>query len=332
MPPPCVLFEDDHLLVVNKPAGLNTHAPAPFAGEGLYEWLHHREPRWADLAIIHRLDKETSGVMVFGKTTAANRSLTAQFAGHSIRKKYLLIADRPVRPGPFTVVSSLIRTGEKYASRPLRGESDRAETRFRLLKQEGDRWLVEAEPVTGRTHQIRVHAAAGGFPILGDTLYGGSDAPRVCLHAVELRLHHPVSGGELTFSAPADFDADSRLALRAALLDARETDAFRILHGAADGWPGWYVDKLGDFLLSQGAAALDADKRDTLERLYALLGARGVYHKNLTAHVSSTNTAEASPRHLLEETAAGPLIARENGVQYELSFNEGYSVGLFLDQ
>jgi len=71
---PCVIFEDEHLLVVNKPAGWNTHAPGPHAGEGIYDWLRHREPRWATLAILHRLDKETSGVMVFGKTPAANKS------------------------------------------------------------------------------------------------------------------------------------------------------------------------------------------------------------------------------------------------------------------
>src|ERR1041384_479555 len=87
---PCVVFEDDHLLAVHKPPGLNTHSPAPWAGEGLYEWLKNREPRWANLAIIHRLDKETSGLIVFGKTSAANRSLTAQFSEHSVRKKYSL--------------------------------------------------------------------------------------------------------------------------------------------------------------------------------------------------------------------------------------------------
>ena len=65
---PCVIFEDEHLLVVHKPAGWNTHAPGPFAGEGIYDWLKHREPRWSSLAILHRLDKETSGVLVFGKT------------------------------------------------------------------------------------------------------------------------------------------------------------------------------------------------------------------------------------------------------------------------
>ena len=85
---PCVIFEDEHLLVVHKPAGWNTHAPGPHAGEGIYDWLRHREPRWATLAILHRLDKETSGVLVFGKTPAANRSLTEQFTERRVRKKY----------------------------------------------------------------------------------------------------------------------------------------------------------------------------------------------------------------------------------------------------
>src|SRR5579863_5175067 len=92
---PCVIFEDEHLLVVNKPAGWNTHAPSPYAGEGIYDWLKHREPRWASLAIIHRLDKETSGVLVFGKTPLANRSLTEQFTQRTVLKKYLLLTDRP---------------------------------------------------------------------------------------------------------------------------------------------------------------------------------------------------------------------------------------------
>ena len=97
---PCgVIFEDEHLLVVAKPAGWNTHAPNPFAGEGIYDWLKHREPRWSSLAILHRLDKETSGVMVFGKTPLANRSLTEQFIGRQDpHKKYLLLTDREVPP------------------------------------------------------------------------------------------------------------------------------------------------------------------------------------------------------------------------------------------
>src|ERR1051325_11915457 len=140
--PPCVLFEDEHLLVVNKPAGLNTHAPSPFAGEGLYDWLRHREPRWATLAILHRLDKETSGVMVFGKTLLANRSLTQQFSEHTVRKTYLFLTDQTVHPDVFTVVSSLARAGEKHLSRPLHAGGGRAETRFRRRGREGSNTLV----------------------------------------------------------------------------------------------------------------------------------------------------------------------------------------------
>src|SRR5438445_10790365 len=129
--PSCILCEDEHLLVVNKPAGWNTHAPSPFAGEGIYDWLKHRAPRWASLAIIHRLDKETSGVMVFGKTPLANRSLTEQFTARDVHKKYLLLTDRPVKRAGFTVKSALARVGEKYASRP---GGEPAETHFRVIE------------------------------------------------------------------------------------------------------------------------------------------------------------------------------------------------------
>src|SRR5947199_4081878 len=95
--PPCIIFEDEHVLVVNKPAGMNTHAPSPFAGEGIYDWLRNREPRWAKLAIIHRLDKETSGVIVFGKSPLANRSLTEQFTKRAVRKKYVLLTDHAMK-------------------------------------------------------------------------------------------------------------------------------------------------------------------------------------------------------------------------------------------
>ena len=87
---PCLLYEDEHLLVLNKPTGLNTHAPSPYAGEGIYDWLRHAEPRWSSLAIIQRLDKETSGVILFTKTPVANKALTAQFTARQVVKKYLL--------------------------------------------------------------------------------------------------------------------------------------------------------------------------------------------------------------------------------------------------
>src|SRR5205085_4465048 len=138
-------------------------------------------------------------------------SLTEQFTNRSIQKKYVLLSEREPPKSPLLVKSIIARSGAKYRSETsLKGAE--AETRFRLL---GPRELrfpsnlartagalkpcyeIRAVPLTGRTHQIRVHAAEHGFPVLGDDLYGGSPWPRLCLHAAELRLNHPVTGEEL---------------------------------------------------------------------------------------------------------------------------------------
>jgi 23S rRNA (cytosine1962-C5)-methyltransferase len=362
---PCVIFEDEHLLVVHKPAGWNTHAPGPHAGEGIYDWLRHREPRWAALAILHRLDKETSGVLVFGKTPAANRSLTEQFTERRVRKKYLLLTDRPVPQREFTVKTALVRVGEKYASRPPHAGAEIAETRFSptdlksaILHPSSS--LLAVFPHTGRTHQIRAHAAESGFPVLGDTLYGGTPAARIFLHAAEISFTHPATGKPVTFQAPANFDVpqfggasvlasrkddgssgspgvsphllDSRLVLRAALIDSQETDAFRVIHGASDGWPGWYVERLGKYLLSQSEQPLRAEQREELARLAKLFSATGAYHKILSRQVRRVTAVEASPQLVWGETAPDRFEICENGVRFELGFNEGYSTGLFLDQ
>ncbi len=332
MPFPALIFEDEHLLVINKPAGVNTHSPSPFANEGIYEWLKNREGRWSNLAIIHRLDKETSGLIVFSKTTVANRSLTSQFTERQVHKKYRLVSRQ--KPSQKTLVtrSTLIRAGDKYVSRPLTTGADKAETHFRFLEQTPLGALVEAEPVTGRTHQIRVHASEHGFPILGDTLYGGARFDRVCLHAAELSFKHPETNEPLKFTAAADFLTDSRFAIRSLTIDPSETDSFRIVNGASDRFPGWYVEKLGDFLLSQSATALSESQMSYLRERMEQLSARGVYHKTINRHVRSSTVTEASPELLFGEPVSDGFTITENGVRFAIRFNEGYSVGLFLDQ
>ena len=330
---PCVIFEDEHLLVVSKPAGWNTHAPSPYAGEGIYDWLKHRKPRWAPLAIIHRLDKETSGVLVFGKTPLANKLLTQQFTDRCVHKKYFLLTDRPVSGNEFTVKTALARVSEKYTSR---AGGELAETKFTPVvdSKYGTSTLkmVSAEPFTGRTHQIRVHAAESGFPILGDTLYGGTASSRVFLHAREIAFTHPATNAPVKFLAPVNFEAEPRLALRTAIIAPESTNAFRLIHGASDGWPGWFVEKLGDFLLSQSDTPLDARQKEELSRLAKAFSSCGAYHKILSRQVRRSSTADASPQLVLGEPAPERFEILENGVRYEMSFNEGYSVGLFLDQ
>ncbi len=329
--PPCVLHEDEHLLMVNKPAGWNTHAPSPFAGEGIYDWLKHREPRWANLAIIHRLDKETSGVMVLGKTPLANRSLTDQFAARSVRKQYLLLADRQPQRRELIVRTKIARRGERYASC---AHGELAETRFRFVATDAaGQHLVEAEPLTGRTHQIRVHAAEQGFPIIGDTLYGGIASERICLHAQRLRFQHPATGEERAFEVRADFRNASRDDLRSAFVEPELTNVFRLCHGEGDGrqLAGWYVDRLGDFLLSakEGDLGSLSGALEWWRNQYAL---RGVYQKELIRSVRFASSQTACAQLFLGNAAPERFTVRENGVQFELSFNEGYSVGLFLDQ
>src|SRR5688572_16224792 len=91
---PCIAYESEDFLIAEKPAGVNTHAPSPFHGEGLYEILRSHSPNWATLSILHRLDKETSGLMVFGKTPEANRSLTQQFTDGHVKKTYSFLSDK----------------------------------------------------------------------------------------------------------------------------------------------------------------------------------------------------------------------------------------------
>ena len=400
MPGDFIVFEDADLLVIHKPAGWNTHAPSPFAGEGLYEWLKNREPRWATLAIIHRLDKETSGLIVFGKTPEANRSLTAQFTVRSVHKRYVLLTDRAVDFKTLDAKSNLTRAGDKYISRSNLKGGEMAETRFRLsheligLPQVATTArlnLIEAEPLTGRTHQIRVHAAEHGFPILGDTLYGGSPAPRLCLHATELQFEHPVTRETLRFAAPPDFAATPAVALRDALMDRRDqtrgsgtgstgdspvpvgepptgtgetsvaqcdcvlpmcipqpsarpvarrdrqvasatvTNACRLIHGAADGWPGLCVERAGDFLVAESAGPLTAPQTELLHHCVQAQGLRGAYHKR-TPRAHRPSGPDASPIHLFGDAAPGEILVRENGLAFSLRFNEGSSIGLFLDQ
>lgn len=335
--PPCVLHEDEHLLVVNKPAGMNTHAPSPSAGEGVYDWLKHREPRWANLAILHRLDKETSGVMVFGKSALANRSLTEQFTRRAIQKKYLLLTDHRPAQREFEMKSKIVRAGERYVSG---ANGELAETHFQWIPDQSPvagSYLLEAKPLTGRTHQIRVHAAESGLPILGDALYHGTNFGRVCLHACELSFVHPADGKPRTFSALINFEADSRSSLRTSLIDIEQTNAFRLIHGASDGWPGWYVERLGNYLLSQSEQPLSSRQLDYLKELSPIASANSssavsIYHKTLNRQVRRTSVNEASPQPIFGEPAPERFAILENGVQFELSFNEGYSVGLFLDQ
>ena len=341
-----IIFEDDDLLAVNKPAGLNTHAPDPFAQAGLYEWLRAREPRWAELAVVHRLDKETSGVILFPKSPRAKRSLTQQFEGRGVEKTYVFLTDHPVPDGRMEQKSMLARQGDRYRGQGIREEGAPSEGRLAVTSFERSPGglsemngakvtTVIARPLTGRTHQIRVHAAELGFPVLGDELYGGTPSRRLYLHAARAKFVHPASGEAIILEAPPDLRGDASASFRQAIVDHAETDAFRCISGTADGWPGWTVDVLGEYLLSQSGGPLTGDQETALEALDSLAstyGAAGVYHKALERQIRAVAPGEASPRLVTGRPAPDEFRVMENGLGFLLSFREGYSTGLFLDQ
>lgn len=329
--PPCVVYEDSDLLVVNKPAGLNTHAPSPSSGEGLFEWLRNQESRWASLAIIQRLDKETSGVMVFAKSPRANQSLTRQFAERKVHKTYLAWTDRPVAFSQKRIQTNLVRIGDRYSSRPGH-VGNLAVTLFRVVERKQDFTVLEATPETGRTHQIRVHAHDLKCPLLGDVLYGGTAAKRLHLHASSIRLCHPTSGREISFSIPQDLSLDRRLELRRALLSVDQTNAFRLLHGSADEVPNVFLDQLGSVLLIESEREPAPAIRRLVFDLAQQQGIKIVLHKPLRRDVRGLSKPDASPILWSGSECPSSWPIRENRVSYLLKSGEGCSVGLFLDQ
>lgn len=213
-----VLYEDDALLAVDKPAGVPTVPTAdprrPHLVGLVKEWLARREEGSSTtsegepyLGVHQRLDRDTSGVVLFARDRAANKGLAEAFAAHTVLKIYHAITRRPSSPprGPWTVENRLGPAGRgkgpRIASVPSGGQV--ARTEFKVLAAGPGGLLVEARPRTGRKHQVRVHLSEASLPILGDRLYGGGGGvSRVMLHAARLAFVHPLSGHEIVIESP----------------------------------------------------------------------------------------------------------------------------------
>jgi 23S rRNA-/tRNA-specific pseudouridylate synthase len=246
-----VLYEDEDLLGVAKPPGLPTHATADVRRADLFTQVRRllAQRSGADaalpyLGLHHRLDVDTSGVVLFTKSERANRDLARQFAGRGVEKVYHALVVKPPRgsrrarrgtgpalrqpprvPCAWHVENRLAPTGagRRACVKQVTQGGQEAATSFVLLDALPAAWLVEARPETGRKHQVRAHLAGGGTPILGDVRYGGPEQagachlPRAMLHARSLSLSHPVTGAPLVIEAPypPDFDQALRCLRRA---------------------------------------------------------------------------------------------------------------------
>lgn len=202
-----ILHEDSHVIAVNKPSGLLS---VPGKGEHLADCLLARvQAVFPDALLVHRLDRDTSGVIVFALTPHAQRSLSMQFEKRTTKKTYVARVRGQLAEKTGTVDLPLI---VDWPNRPLQKvchETGKpAITDWRVLKQTDEETRVRLTPKTGRSHQLRVHMLALGHPILGDPLYAPettTEFDRLMLHSEELRINHPESGKGMSFRAKAEF-------------------------------------------------------------------------------------------------------------------------------
>ena len=204
------IYEDQFLLMIDKPAGLPV-LPDGWEKNSAY-LVRMLEEQFGKIFIVHRLDKITSGVMVFARDAETHRALNFQFETHEAQKIYHAIVEGNPKWEEKTVKYPLrANVGHKHRTVVDNKNGKPSETRFRVIKRYAEAALAEAKPLTGRTHQIRVHAYALGHPLVEDVLYGARDQygiGRPMLHAQSLSFIHPSSNERVKYSAPrpADFE------------------------------------------------------------------------------------------------------------------------------
>lgn len=194
---PEILYEDDDVIVVNKPAGLLSEAKGEYCPERTL----------ADFGLIcHRLDRDTSGVMILAKSEEVQKFLKRQFQDRKVHKTYYAVVPGVLKYSEARLDLPLIRDLKRPTTFRVDANGKAAETYYSVVESNGDYSLVELKPTTGRTHQLRVHMKYLGHPILGDKVYGGPEAERLFLHAKELEITLP-GGKRMTFTAdlPREF-------------------------------------------------------------------------------------------------------------------------------
>ena len=234
-----VLYEDEDLLAVDKPAGMVVHPTNRVRRASLISILRERHPVGRRLTLAHRLDRETSGVLLLAKGAAAARALHRAFDARQVEKRYLAVVAGQMEPaaGVLEFPLSRARRGRVWIKQQVDRENGaRAVTPYRVVRQVPGGTLVDLRPVTGRQHQIRVHLHAVGHPVVGDKLYGPDErstlellgsglgpealrrlgAPRQLLHAAALLLDHPLTGVPLAIRSPLPDDMRAWLADAAA--------------------------------------------------------------------------------------------------------------------
>ena len=329
-------FEDEHLLAVAKPSGVATHRADEHGQDGMYEWVQAQRPDH-HLSILHRLDKATSGVLVFGASGDANRSLAAQFEDRRVAKRYELLVDRDERHRRRMTCDEPIESSRRA------GQLLEASTDFerRTVGERFERYV--ARPHTGRNHQVRLHAAALDMPVLGDREHGGAPAARLFLHAAGLRIEHPVTGPlDLAVARPESFDrvldgaspdhapiaAMVALEARTLLFDPADTDCYLWIDRHHDGFDHVRVERLGDVVLVLNYDDSGAPLPDSwLDAWSAATGSATIYEQR------RPRGGGGGPARSVRGADRDRFVVRELGCRYQIDLGaSATSSGLFLDQ
>ena len=304
---PVTLYRDDDYWVVNKPAGWLTHGDGRGLRPDVVSWLDAR------VGVHHRLDVDTSGVLVFSRSSAGAKVLDEAWRTRQIEKRYLAVTDTAPTPK-----RGLFRGAVPAApGKP-------AETRYAVERTSAAGCVIGLTPITGRTHQIRAHLAAAGCPIRGDARYGDPidrRAPRALLHCETIGLPQ---GPRWTAPAPPDFALALGLgwaASRAGLEADPDTTCYRLCHGAADGHTGWSVDRYADWLWVQHDEGVSRGPLPDAEGVYMIDALR-----------DRSRGGQQPPRLDTGRPAPDELVVMEHGTRYRVQLGRQLSTGLFLDQ
>jgi 23S rRNA (cytosine1962-C5)-methyltransferase len=322
------------VLFVDKISGLNTHAPDK-GKPGLVEILQDQMGR--TLYIVSRLDKGTSGALVFAMTPEFAQKLTKKFENHDIKKKYIFLTDKAHKHKEFEHRSLIFKDGNLPSSDPKNSKPNSL-TEFKYIKDIGHFHLWEATPKSGKPHQIRLHAQDCGIPVIGDVDHGGRAFYRLCLHAQELEFEidgkifkHHSSNPVWTSPLPEDylklFECISR---RNNLLEVPQdkSECIRWVHQEIE---DYRVDQFGEQLWvywykNTDPTAEDLKRFEVLSKTLQRPGwIREMINRGAKGENSKIWPISANP-------AQKRWIAQENGVHYELRSDQGMSPGLFLDQ
>jgi 23S rRNA (cytosine1962-C5)-methyltransferase len=324
----------------DKPAGIPTHS----VDQGHKGFAEHLEEKLGfKLYVVHRLDKTTSGAMVFATSPDSAATLTRAFQNHEVRKRYLFVTDRESGHDndEFWASSMIEKRGNIYVNKACEKSLANAETHFRRIKRSPFLELWEAFPKTGKTHQIRLHAQQLNLNILGDTLYGGKSFPHLCLHAESLEIPSSDGSSEKFVSAPPRFferlglAKDEELSLILSSIDRRlrwfsffekPNQCLRLMH---DESPNYRLDLFGERMWLYWYKETDPTEADLTrwkfvsDHIGRPLLIRKMKNRGVDPKMSSTWTL-------------GPFennwTAKENDLNFEFRPDQGLSPGLFLDQ